>query len=551
MTIPDKTYFEHPIINPRYLNKNYPKFFEFLNKKYPELKNISEKLYWYTWNLTKHPKCPVCDKPVKFINFSSGYQKYCSKKCSNSSLDKQNKTKQTCLKKYGVENPRQSQLIKNKATQTYLKKYGVENPSQNNKIKEKIKQSNINKYGVEYIGQVDVIKDKIKQTCLEKYGVSAGCLLDKAVINREKTRKKKQIQKYNEIIDIKNEFYICKCPHPECNRCKEKQYAIEYYHFFDRKRDKTEPCTKLLPVGEDRSKNTSIEIFIKNILDKYNINYETNVRNVIPPKELDIYIPSKKIAIECNGVYWHSLKTNNYHINKTKMCNERDIQLLHIWEDWIIDPNKSLIIESILKNKIGVERDTTIIYARKCIIEQCTDKKEYLKFLDDNHIQGRSGFKIGYGLRYNGELVSVMTFCTKRGCMGNKNINNNEWELSRFCNKLNYRIPGGASKLLNHFIKDNNPTTIYSFSSNDISNGNLYKQLGFVTDNKINSSYWYVDKKTFKRYHRTSFTKDSIIKKGFIKNLDKSTWTEKEVMNANNFICIYDSGQLKWILNLT
>ena len=90
-----------------------------------------------------------------------------------------------------------------------------------------------------------------------------------------------------------------------------------------------------------------------------------------------------------------------------------------------------------------------------------------------------------------------------------------EWELVRFCNKLNIRVVGGASKLLKYFIKQYNPKSIVSFSMNDISNGDLYKTLGFVTDDKITQSYWYIDPNTMKRYHRTSFTKQSIVKRGW------------------------------------
>ena len=58
---------------------------------------------------------------------------------------------------------------------------------------------------------------------------------------------------------------------------------------------------------------SSQELIIRSWLDEWGIAYITNDRSVIPPKELDIYIPSLKIAIECNGCYWHSdmKKTKN------------------------------------------------------------------------------------------------------------------------------------------------------------------------------------------------------------------------------------------------
>ena len=87
---------------------------------------------------------------------------------------------------------------------------------------------------------------------------------------------------------------------------------------------------------------------------------------------------------------------------------------------------------------------------------------------------------------------------------------------------------------------------VYSYASNDISNGNVYEKLGFSSTNIINSSYWYIEPKTLKRYHRTSFTKDAIVKKG-IKEKNDNTWTETQAMNDAGYLRIYDSGQTKWI----
>lgn len=74
-----------------------------------------------------------------------------------------------------------------------------------------------------------------------------------------------------------------------------------------------------------------------------------NDKKVLNGKELDIYIPSKNLAIEYNGLYWHSDKatlekndipnkeTRMYakyrHIEKTKLCKEKNIRLIHIFED--------------------------------------------------------------------------------------------------------------------------------------------------------------------------------------------------------------------------
>ena len=93
-------------------------------------------------------------------------------------------------------------------------------------------------------------------------------------------------------------------------------------------------------------------------------------------------------------------------------------------------------------------------------------------FLNSNHLQGNCISKYRYGLYYNDELVSLMTFGKMR-----KNLNGKKeegvYELLRFCNKLNTTVVGGASKLLKHFIKTVNPKRIVSYTYKGWSNSNL------------------------------------------------------------------------------
>lgn len=186
------------------------------------------------------------------------------------------------------------------------------------------------------------------------------------------------------------------------------------------------------------------------------------------------------------------------------------------------------------------------IFARKCEVRK-VDRKDGMLFLNNSHIQGKSPYEIGYGLYYNNKLVSLMTFGHKRGCVGRSDYKGerDEWELIRFCSALYTNVVGGASKLLKAFINEFNPVTIYSYASRDISTGQLYNTLGFESDGKITSSYWYIEPITYKRFHRTSFTKDAIIKRGW--KIDKNGWTEAQAMKEQGYYRIYDAGQTKWV----
>ena len=449
------------------------------------------------------------------------------------------KTKQTNLERYGVEYSFQSEEIQSKAKQTNLEKYGVENASQNKYIQEKKRQTNLEKYGVEYSFQCPLVKEKAKQTMLARYGVeNAQQSLDIAKKSNE-SKRKFYINKYDNILDInykENEpIYTCKCPHLECDKCKEKQFEILSKYYWIRTNNNIELCTKLLPIQNSHSSNTSIEIFIKLILDKHNIEYITNDRSILDNNELDIYIPSKKVAIECNGIYWHSTKkkSNKYHYDKFIECQKLGIQLLTIWEDQIV--NKPDIIESLILSKLGIYKER--IYARKCIIKE-VDAKTTKCFLDNNHLQGNVNSSVKLGLYYNNELVSMMTFGKSRKCL---NSLNDGYELYRFCNKQHLQVIGGASKLFKYFLKVYKPNKISSFASNDISNGGLYKILGFEFDSISFGSYWYIDKK-MNRFHRYNFRKSELIKNGYDKNK-----SESEIMDEIGYYKIFDTGQSKFI----
>jgi hypothetical protein len=533
--------------NSTYIKKNYLDEYEII-LGYPG-KTFPEKLYNYFYGNPLHI-CPICGKDTPFRSITYGYSEFCSVKCSYQSKNRVKKIKKTCLERYGVSNPSKSKEIQKKKEETCLKnygvrcglqlqdkfektcleRYGVSNPSKSKEIQKKKEETCLKNYGVKY----GILTTQSKQSILNKYGVEHISQSEEIKAKKQKTWRNNFLSKHDIHIgfDI-NGNWICKCPYNNCNKCEEKQFIIPQQVYNDRKRNRSEICTKLLPIGKT-NQGTTLELFIQSILDKHNIEYKTNYRGIISPKELDIYIPSKNIAIECNGVYWHSLKEPLYHFNKYKECDEKGVQLLTIWEDWF--KTKPQIIESVIKSKLGLIDSK--LYARKCIIKDI-DSNTCKNFLNNNHIQGFSPSTIKIGLYYNDELVSVMTFSKSRAGIGKKE---DGYELVRFCNKLNINVVGAASKLLKYFILTYNPNKIVSYSSNDISNGNLYSKLDFIKDSKQSASYWYINQNTFQRYHRYNFRKTKLKELGY--DISK---TETEIMKELPYWKIYDSGTTRWV----
>ena len=275
----------------------------------------------------------------------------------------------------------------------------------------------------------------------------------------------------------------------------------------------------------------SIVSFINEIYDGKIIE---NDRSILSPLELDIVIPEKKIAIEFNGIYWHSEQMKNdqkYHLNKTLKCEEVGYKLIHIWEyDWI-NPVKQNILKEKIKALLGVEQ--TKIYARKCEIKEI-DSKIKNEFLNKHHIQGEDKSKVKVGLFHENELVAVMTFGKPRF---NKNY---EYELIRYATKSGYQVLGGAGKLLSYFERNYNPKNIITYADRSYSQGNMYKQIGFKYYSQTTPNYnWVKGSFIISRYQSQKHRLKLILGEKFNKNS-----SESENMLNNGYFKIYDCGNL-------
>jgi len=252
-------------------------------------------------------------------------------------------------------------------------------------------------------------------------------------------------------------------------------------------------------------------------------------------KELDIFIPSKNIGIEYNGLYYHSNKfqEENYHLEKTEDCLSKGIKLIHIFEDeW---RNKKDIVKSRLLNIIG--KTPNKVYARNCEIKE-VETKTAMSFLEANHLQGKLGSQIRLGLFYNEELVSLMTFGSLRKNLGSSK-KEGVYELLRFCNKLNTNVVGGASKLYKYFESNYDYEEVISYADRRWSQGDLYVALNFEKVSESKPNYFYV--KGDVREARFKYRKDILVSQGH----DKEK-TEKQIMKEMGYNRIYDCGALKF-----
>lgn len=245
------------------------------------------------------------------------------------------------------------------------------------------------------------------------------------------------------------------------------------------------------------------EIEISMFLEEIGVEHETSNRTLLEGnQEVDLYMPNEKVAIEYNGLYWHSEqmgKNSKYHLDKTQKLAEKGIRLIHIFEDeWV--KNKDLVKRKLshILNKSTLKR----VFARKLQVKRI-GTKEAKVFLENNHIQGFCMFSQGFGLYEGEELVSLMTFGK------NRFTKDGGLELIRYATSKN--VVGGFSKLLTSFKRENpEVTSLISYSDKRWSVGNVYEKNGFIKVGESQPSYFYFKGSILERYHRTIFQKHKL-----------------------------------------
>ena len=474
-------------------------------QKFQCFKKTTEILAWLQ-NDVKIKKCVICGKRIDYQKGKRDEALFCSMSCRKTE----------------------------KGNNIWKSKISSDNPFSREEVKEKIRQTNLKKYGVEYASQSEEVKEKQKQTMLKKYGVEHNSQIEsfhRTLLNGYYEKLVDKLSKYNlELITSKEEYkgvnhslsgmgyYKMRCT--VCNN--------EFDYKFNFCKDLSCACPHCNPLYRSKGEKEINEYISKFVITK------TNDRTILNGNELDIVIPEKKIAIEYNGLFWHSEnrgKNSSYHLNKLNRCNEKGYRLIQIFEDeWI---EKKRIVKNRLKNILGV-CDKKIM-ARKCEIRN-VDNSLAQKFLEKYHIQGKAVASVRLGLFYKNKLVALMTFSKPRF---NKNYH---WELVRYCTIGDWSIIGGAGKLLK-FFRNTYEGSIISYADRRWSNGNLYKSLGFKELENTKPAYFYT--KDGIRYSRVMFQKHKL--SNVLNKFDESL-SENDNMIMNGYTKVFDCGNKVYVV---
>ena len=275
---------------------------------------------------------------------------------------------------------------------------------------------------------------------------------------------------------------------------------------------------------------------------------EQSNRKLIAPKELDIVVPSLKLAIEFNGVYWHSDRRTAIDAAHFKhaACAAQGWRLLSIaCEDW---KTRRPQFERLVRHALGAS-DLPRVHARECEVRSVPNG-DAVAFLDEHHPQQPGAiYAQRFGLYHPTlGLVALMTF--GRDVYSRNREGSPVWDLSRFATSAQVR--GGASKLFAAARRELGFAEVISYSANDWFGGGLYEQLGFVRVAQVPPDYRVY-------HHATGFRPKSAWARKHIParlvQIDRADVvfdpatdprTEWEIEDTVNAFRVWDSGKVKW-----
>lgn len=271
-------------------------------------------------------------------------------------------------------------------------------------------------------------------------------------------------------------------------------------------------------------RRSAAEESLASYVESLGFTIERNDRTVIPPKELDIYIPEKNIAIEYNGLYWHTERIvgQGLHYSKYRACKEAGIQLIAIWEDdWIL---KQDIVKKMIAAKLGINSGS--IGARKTkAVDLNYTQAEY--FLDKYHIQGSARGTHYKGLTHDDELIAVAVFRDVSGRV----------YLDRYASSMT--VSGGLDKMM----KSLPYKEFITFADHSVSNGKLYEATGWEFDKELRPDYSYIYGGV--RHHKFKFRKARFEHDPYL--LFEPGLTESQLAELNDIERVYDYGKTRYV----
>ncbi len=437
-----------------------------------------------------------------------------------------NARKRTCRQRFGGDSPNADPGIRARTADTNQERYGHPNPFGSAEVREQIRQTNLEKYGVE-----NPLQDP-QRAAQTGVSVSAAAQGKWSVLARTSLASRESLYAYMHRSGRRTVPLLREALGVSDDTIYARLTAFGLWEELD-----TAYHTSAWERG------------VGDALRSWGIPVE-KARGLLPGPagrgmDIDWYSPEHRIGVECNGSYHHSEARRGdrrYHLKKTQAAIDQGIFLYHIFSYEWANPRTRPIIESQLRNRFGlVERR---IGARTCEIAEVPPSDASV-FLEENHLQGRVGAPVRYGLIRDGELVALMTF----GPVREQRREAVQWELIRYAVLRNTAVPGGAERLFRHFLRMHQPQSIVSYSDIAKTTGEMYPRLGFSLAGQSAPEYvWWKNESTVLR--RYQCMKHKLVKTHADRIPDIESLSESEIMHIRGYWRIWGCGNKVWIWGL-
>lgn len=285
----------------------------------------------------------------------------------------------------------------------------------------------------------------------------------------------------------------------------------------------------------------------------------TSVRDLIRG-ELDIVVDQARLAVEFNGVWWHSEAhlSQDYHAAKTAAVAAAGHRLIHIWaDDW--EDRRELVVRALahrlevthrlLQALPGIDPMLTERVGARTLNAEPVDAGEARRFLEANHLQGAVGSTYRFGLRDDQGRLRALLGVGRKNHGSRVNPEDGTWDVQRYATAG--IVPGGFSRLLSYaqqqMLAAGEQMTLWtSYSDDDLSEGGMYQAAGFTANKRQRPSYSYIGAQTkWKRAHRTNFTRGRFETDPTL--VYEPGWTEHQAAQANGLYRVYDAGKTRWV----
>lgn len=254
-------------------------------------------------------------------------------------------------------------------------------------------------------------------------------------------------------------------------------------------------------------------------------------RTTLGGPELDVWVPSRRFAVECNGLYWHSDAAERFdpsHAEDKRLAAAAaGVRLLTIFEDeW---RERRHVVESMITHRLGT---SARIGARELTLQRCIPR-DVAGSLDDWHLEGH--VNSSYAMRLATGAGEPVGACALRWARGS---GRQALEVARIAFRPGTHVVGGVGRFIaeaRRWARELGAAQLTSYSDNRLGAGAGYAAAGMQHAGVTAQRFWWTD--FLARYDRFRYRADPV--RGL---------TERQVAQEAGVVRIYGCSNSRWVV---